>query len=287
MSKFVEGYVLNNRYRLDRRIAVGGMGEVWAVHDLALARTVACKMLKEELTGNPEFLERLRLEARNNAALSHPNVAQVYDYGEDGGTGYLVQELISGDPLNEILSKEPVLPLPKLLPIIYQTARGLYAAHLAGVVHRDVKPANILVDRATLRVKITDFGVSLGVNQVSMTATGMVMGTAQYLAPEQAIGKPATSASDIYSLGIILYESVVGRRPFTGTSAVEIAVAHVNKEVPELPSSVDKELAALILRMLDKDPLERPRTANTVARTADNVLHRVSGHRVADLVPGV
>ena len=144
-------------------------------------------------------------------------------------------ELVVGEPLSDLLEREPVLPARRLLPILAQTARALHAAHLAGVVHRDVKPGNILLGRGG-RVKITDFGVSLARNQVNMTATGMVMGTAQYLSPEQAVGKPATPLSDLYSLGIIAYEALVGHRPFTGPTAVDIAVAHVNNPVPPLPA---------------------------------------------------
>ena len=181
--------------------------------------------------------ERLRTEARNSAALSHPNIAQMYDYGEQNSSGYLVMELVMGEPMADLLEREPVLMPSKLLPILSQTARALHAAHLAGVVHRDVKPGNILIEPRG-GVKITDFGVSLAANQIPMTATGMVMGTAQYLSPEQAIGQAATGASDVYALGIVAYESVAGNRPFTGTTPVDIAVAHVNEKVPDRKSVV-------------------------------------------------
>src|SRR5690606_34140579 len=194
------GIALDGRYRLESKIAVGGMGEVWVAHDIALARDVAVKVLREEFAGDPGFLERFRTEARNAARLSHPGIAQPYDYGEVDGSGYIVMELVLGEPMSELLAREPVLPLDRLLPILAQTARALHAAHLAGVVHRDIKPGNILLGRSG-RVKITDFGVSLATNQISLTATGMVMGTAQYLSPEQALGRPATPSSDIYSLG--------------------------------------------------------------------------------------
>ena len=262
---------LNGRYRLVSKIATGGMGEVWVAHDEALARDVAVKVLREEFAGDPGFLERLRVEARNAASLSHPNIAQLYDYGEQDGSGYLVMELVLGEPLADLLEREPVLPARRLLPILAQTARALHAAHVGGVVHRDVKPGNILLGRGG-RVKITDFGVSLGTNQASMTATGMVMGTAQYLSPEQAIGKPAAPASDIYSLGIVAYEALVGHRPFTGATAVDIAVAHVNRPVPAMPSSVDKRLADLVMLMLSKDPEGRPRSAASLARILDELV---------------
>jgi len=264
------GLRLGGRYRLVRQIAVGGMGEVWVAHDESLARDVAVKVLRPEFAGNAEFLTRLRTEARNAASLSHPNIAQLYDYGEQDGLGFLVMELINGEPMSDLLERSPVLPLDRLLAILSQTARALHAAHVSGVVHRDVKPGNILLER-TGSVKITDFGVSLAANQVPMTATGMVMGTAQYLSPEQAVGRAATPSSDVYALGIIAYEALVGRRPFTGKTPVDIAVAHVNEEVPPLPSSVPPALGDLVTRMLAKDPSERPRSAAQLAKALDGL----------------
>ena len=264
---------LGGRYRLASRIAVGGMGEVWVAHDMALARDVAVKVLREEFAGDAGFLERFRTEARNSAQLSHPNIAQLYDYGEQEGSGFLVMELVLGEPMSDLLDRQPVLPTRRLLPILAQTARALHAAHVAGVVHRDVKPGNILLARSG-RVKITDFGISMASNQIPMTASGMVMGTAQYLSPEQAIGRAATPASDIYSLGIVAYEGLVGNRPFTGPTAVDIAVAHVNTPVPPLPSDIEPHLAALVMRMLAKEPEERPRSAASLARTLDGMLDR-------------
>lgn len=268
-----EGVALGARYRLVSRIAVGGMGEVWVAHDESLARDVAVKVLREEFAGDEGFLERFRTEARNCAQLSHPNIAQLYDYGEQDGSAFLVMELILGEPLSDLLDREPVLPTRRLLPILAETARALHAAHVAGVVHRDVKPGNILLSR-TGRVKITDFGISTATGRIPMTDSGMVMGTAQYLSPEQAIGKAATPASDIYSLGIVAYEALAGNRPFTGPTAVDIAVAHVNTPVPPLPPDVDPELAALVMRMLAKDPEERPRSAASLARVLDEIAVR-------------
>ncbi|WP_188037638.1 serine/threonine-protein kinase, partial [Actinotalea sp. JY-7885] len=264
---------LGGRYRLVSRIAVGGMGEVWVGHDEALARDVAVKVLREEFAGDAGFLERFRTEARNSAQLSHPNIAQLYDYGEQDGSGFLVMELVLGEPMSDLLDRQPVLPTRRLLPILAQTARALHAAHVAGVVHRDVKPGNILLARSG-RVKITDFGISTASNQIPMTASGMVMGTAQYLSPEQAIGRAATPASDVYSLGIVAYEALVGNRPFTGPTAVDIAIAHVNTPVPPLPGDIDPELSALVMRMLAKEPEARPRSAASLARMLDGMLDR-------------
>jgi eukaryotic-like serine/threonine-protein kinase len=268
-----EGVALGGRYRLVRPIAVGGMGEVWEGYDESLARPVAVKVLKAEFAGDAGFLERFRTEARNSAALSHANIAQLFDYGEQEGSAYLVIELVPGEPLSDLLEREPVLPVRRLLPILAQTARGLHAAHRAGVVHRDVKPGNILLGRGS-RVKITDFGVSQARDQMTMTATGMVMGTAQYLSPEQAVGKPATPLSDLYSLGIIAYEALVGHRPFTGPTAVDIAVAHVNDPVPPLPAAIEPRLAALVVRLLSKDPAARPASGAELAAELDLLVPR-------------
>lgn len=263
-----EGLTLGERYTLVRRIAMGGMGEVWVARDEKLAREIAVKVLREEYTGNEDFLRRLRTEARNSSTLVHPNIAQMFDYGEERGAGYLVMELVLGEPLADLLEREPVLQPARLLPILAQTARGLHAAHLAGVVHRDVKPGNILLEHSGT-VKITDFGVSVAQNQVPMTATGMVMGTAQYLSPEQAVGQSATGASDIYALGVVAYEATAGRRPFTGRTPVDIAIAHVNAPVPLLPTSVHPGLAETITKMLEKDPAQRISSADQLARHLD------------------
>ena len=267
------GAALGDRYRLERRLAVGGMGEVWQAYDESLTRPVAVKVLRDEYAGDSGFLNRFRTEARNSAALSHPNIATLLDYGEQGGSAYLVMELVIGEPLSDLLEREPVLAASHLIPILAQTARGLSCAHEAGVVHRDVKPGNILIARGG-RVKITDFGVSRATGQPTMTASGMVMGTAQYLSPEQAVGKPATPLSDLYSLGVVAYEALVGHRPFTGPTAVDIAVAHVNDPVPPLPPAIDKPLGAVVMRLLDKDPKKRPQSADELAELFDRLLAR-------------
>lgn len=281
------GVVLGGRYRLTRQIAVGGMGEVWAAHDESLARDIAIKVLREEYAGDTGFLERFRTEARNAGSLSHAGIAALFDYGEQDGSAFLAMELIVGEPMSDLLEREPVLPPRRLLPILAQTARALHAAHEAGVVHRDVKPGNILIT-PTGKVKITDFGVSLSSNQVPMTATGMVMGTAQYLSPEQAVGGPATAASDMYALGIVAYEALVGHRPFTGPTAVDIAVAHVNTPVPPLPPSVDRQIARLVMRLLAKDPADRPRTAEELADLFDALVPHTpaGGSPPVSIVPG-
>lgn len=277
------GVALGNRYRLERRIAVGGMGEVWQAYDETLGRPVAVKVLRDEFVGDSGFLARFRTEARNSAALSHPNIATLLDYGEQGGSAYLVQELIAGEPLSDVLERTPVMTAEALIPVLAQTARGLGAAHEAGVIHRDVKPGNILIARGG-RVKITDFGVSRSPGQPTLTASGMVMGTAQYLSPEQAVGRPATPLSDLYSLGVVAYEALVGHRPFTGPTAVDIAVAHVNDPVPPLPPSIDRGLGALVMRLLDKDPARRPQSADELSALFDRLTPRTPPSGVAVVV---
>ncbi len=259
------GTTLGGRYVLRSLLAVGGMGEVWRGIDSELDRPVAVKVLKEEAQNNEIFLKRFNNEARNAAGLMHPNIAQVYDYGDQSGTAYLVMELVEGEPLSTVLEREITVEEHRLVRMMIGTCRGLQAAHEAHVMHRDVKPGNLLIEGED-HVKITDFGVSRSKDQTSLTATGMVMGTAQYLAPELALGKPATPASDLYALGIIAYEAVVGKRPFTASSPVDIAIAQVNDSVPPLPSSVSPPLAALIMDLLEKNPRRRPSTAAELER---------------------
>uniref|UniRef100_UPI003B3A3B49 serine/threonine-protein kinase n=1 Tax=Pseudactinotalea sp. TaxID=1926260 RepID=UPI003B3A3B49 len=266
------GLQLGDRYELMERIAVGGMGEVWQAADLHLDRKVAAKVLRAEFAGDNSFLARMRAEARNAAGLSHINVTAMYDYGEQEGAGYLIMELVEGEPMSDLLTRERTLAPGQLLPILAQTARGLHAAHVAGVVHRDVKPSNLLIT-GDGTVKITDFGIALGANQAPMTAAGMVMGTAQYLPPEQAMGKAAQGVGDIYALGVIAYEALVGRRPFTGSTQVDIAFAHVNQPVPAMPDKIDPRVRDVVMSMLDKDPERRPRSGASLGRILD-ALHR-------------
>ncbi|MDR3108003.1 MAG: protein kinase, partial [Bifidobacteriaceae bacterium] len=254
------------RYRLVSRIAVGGMGEVWRAHDLAADSPVAIKVLRPEFTGDEASLHRLRTEAHNAAMLNHPNIARVYDYREEGGTGFLVLEFVPGQSLADVLAVQSTLPAHQLIDILHQCAEGLFAAHRAGVVHRDVKPGNILLGPGG-RVKLTDFGISICLGQAALTATGKVMGTAQYLAPEQALGKPATPAGDMYALGIIAYECLAGTRPFNTGGDVDIALAQVRQPPPPLPVWVDPPLRDLIYRLLAKDPARRPATCGELAHS--------------------
>jgi len=264
------GTTLGGRYVLRSLLAVGGMGEVWRGEDSELGRPVAVKVLKEGAAANETFLKRFTNEAKNAAGLAHENIAQVFDYGDQEGTAFLVMELVEGEPMSTILERERTIPEERLVRIMAGTAHGLSAAHDAGVMHRDIKPGNLLIAEEDL-VRITDFGVSRSTDQTTLTQTGMVMGTAQYLAPELALGKPATPASDLYAMGIIAYESVVGKRPFTAATAVDIAIAHVNETVPPLPAGVSPDLARLIMDLLEKNPRKRPRTARELLERLDGL----------------
>lgn len=261
---------LGGRYGLTERIAVGGMGEVWKAKDKVLGRTVAVKILKEEYTGDPGFLERFRAEARHTALLNHPGVANVFDYGEEDGSAYLVMELVPGEPLSNVIERDKTLPADLTLNYMAQTGRALAAAHAQGLVHRDVKPGNLIITPDN-RVKVTDFGIARLADQVPLTATGQVMGTAQYLAPEQATGQTATASSDLYSLGVIGYELLAGKRPFTGESQIAIALAQVNDPPPPLPKTVPVPAQAMIMCLLSKDPADRPANATTMAAAIDAI----------------
>lgn len=279
------GLTFGGRYELQSRIAIGGMGEVWAATDLVIGRQVAIKILKDEYLGDPGFLERFRAEARHAALVNHEGIANVFDYGEEEGSAYLVMELVPGEALSTILEREHVLSTDKVLDIVAQTAAALQAAHAAGLVHRDIKPGNLLITPDG-RVKITDFGIARIADQVPLTATGQVMGTVQYLSPEQASGHPASPTTDIYSLGIVAYEALAGRRPFTGESQVAIAMAQINETPPDLPVTVSEPVRNLVYACIAKNPADRPPSAAHLARAA-TALRRGDVQAAAAAVPAV
>ncbi|OBF23182.1 serine/threonine protein kinase [Mycobacterium kubicae] len=263
------GVTLSGRYRLQRLIATGGMGQVWEAVDSRLGRRVAVKVLKQEFSQDPEFIERFRAEARTTAMLNHPGIAQVHDYGEsqldgEGRTAYLVMELVNGEPLNSVLKRTGRLSLRHALDMLEQTGRALQVAHAAGLVHRDVKPGNIMIT-PTGQVKITDFGIAKAVDAAPVTQTGMVMGTAQYIAPEQALGHEATPASDVYALGVVGYEVVSGKRPFTGDGALTVAMKHIKEPPPPLPPELPPNVRELIEITLVKNPSQRYRSGGPFA----------------------
>jgi len=263
------GVTLSGRYRLQRLIATGGMGQVWEAVDSRLGRRVAVKVLKQEFSSDPEFLERFRAEARIVAMLNHPGIAAVHDYGEtdmdgEGRTAYLVMELVNGEPLNSVIRRSGRLSLRHALDMLEQTGRALQVAHTAGLVHRDVKPGNILIT-PNGQVKLTDFGIAKAVDAVPVTQTGMVMGTAQYIAPEQALGEDATAASDVYSLGVVGYEAVSGKRPFVGDGALTVAMKHIKETPAPLPADLPPNVRELIEITLVKNPGMRYRNGGQFA----------------------
>jgi eukaryotic-like serine/threonine-protein kinase len=269
----VTDYLLAGRYRLTDRIAAGGMGEVWRGEDVLLNRAVAVKLLPTGRAGDEPFLARFRAEARYAASLSHPGIARVYDYGESAETGgaYLVMELVKGEPLSAILTRAGRLSADATLDIVGQAARALDAAHQAGIVHRDIKPGNLLV-AAGGTTKITDFGIATAVAAAQashLTETGMVMGTAMYVSPEQATGAPVDAASDIYSLGVVAYECLSGHVPFMASEPLAIAFAHKHAPVPPLPPDVPPMVADLVYDMLAKTPGARPASVRVVADRAE------------------
>jgi hypothetical protein len=268
---------LAGRYELLELLATGGMGQVWRARDELLSRTVAVKVLRSEYAGDATFLARFRGEARHAALLSHENIAAVHDYGEVpspdgvGRLAYLVMELVDGESLSELLTREGPLDVPRTLALLRQTAAALAAAHAAGVVHRDVKPGNVLVSPDG-RVTVTDFGIAWSAASVPLTQTGQVVGTAHYLAPEQAEGEKATPASDVYALGMIAYECLAGRRAFDGDNAVQIALRQI-RDVPDpLPEEVPEAVRDLVGRMLLKDPARRLADGAAVRAAVDDVL---------------
>jgi serine/threonine protein kinase len=267
-----------HRYRLDSRIATGGMGEVWRATDTTLGRTVAVKLLKNEYADDATFRSRFSSEAQHAAALHHPGVAAVYDFGEasptDGGgpRSYLVMELVDGQPLSALIHPGQPLDPDVTRDLMAQAGDAIGAAHAAGIIHRDVKPANLLVtpDR---RVKITDFGIARATEGMALTQTGQVMGTPQYLSPEQAQGGQATPASDVYSLGVVTFECLTSRRPFVGETPIATALAHLREPVPPLPPDVPADLAAVVTRALAKDPAERFPDATAYAAALRDPAH--------------
>ncbi|MEU4781889.1 serine/threonine-protein kinase, partial [Micromonospora sp. NPDC023633] len=264
--------VLSGRYRLDERVATGGMGDVWQGKDLVLGRQVAVKVLLPALVSDPDFIARFRAEARIMAALRHPGIVQVFDCGEDdlpdgGRADYLVMEFVTGQPLSKRIEAAGHLDVAETMAIVAQVAQALHAAHLGGIVHRDVKPSNLLVQEDG-SVVLVDFGVARSTNVTSITSTNAVPGTALYMAPEQAAGRPVSGATDIYALGAVAYCCLSGSPPFTGDNPLQVAVRHLDDEPPELPHDVPEAVRALVSRALAKDPADRFSSAAAMAEAA-------------------
>jgi eukaryotic-like serine/threonine-protein kinase len=276
------GTLLAGRYRLAGRIASGAIGEVWRATDLVLSRPVAVKRLRDGYAGQPEAMARFRAEARHAGALSHPGIAQVYDYGEADPPSppFLVMEFVDGPSLAGLLDGGPLDP-GDAMDVLAQVAAGLAAAHTAGLVHRDIKPANLLV-APDGQVKITDFGIAHTAGSAQLTRTGTMVGTPSYLAPERAAGASATPASDLYSLGVVGYECLAGRPPFQGTP-MEVVAACQRAPVPPLPAAVPAGVTALIMELTAKDPAARPASASQVAARAARLRDALRDSPVATL----
>ncbi len=252
------GTIVDGRYKVSHRLGSGGMADVYCAEDLQLGRMIALKLLYRRFAEDAEFVERFRREASSAAGLQHPNVVSIYDRGEWDGTSYIAMEFIDGRTLKQLIQQEAPLDPPRAGELTIQVLRAARFAHKRGVIHRDLKPHNVMVD-ADGRAKVTDFGIAKA-GASEMTQTGSIMGTAQYLSPEQAQGLQVSAASDLYSVGILLYELLTGRVPFEGESAVAIALKQVN-EAPVPPSqlnpAVGKALDNVVLRALEKEPARR------------------------------
>lgn len=260
--------VLNARYRLEEKIGEGGMAVVYRGSDLVLNRPVAIKVLRWQFAADQNFLRRFEREAQAAARLSHPNIVSVYDVGRDDGLRYIVMEYVAGSTLKELIAQRAPLPLENVIHIVRQVAAALDYAHQQGLVHRDIKPQNILVDERGI-VKVTDFGIAKGLSDISLTEAGLGMGTIHYVSPEQARGEPATPASDIYSLGIVLFEMLTGRLPFEADSPIGLAMKHVHEPPPsprQFNPTIPPTVEAIILRALAKNPRQRFPTAGALAQ---------------------
>jgi serine/threonine-protein kinase len=275
---------LSERYRLEGRIGQGGMAVVYSGIDTVLRRRVAVKVLREQLAADADFVQRFYTEAQHAAKLSHPNIVNIYDVGREGENYFIVMELVDGATLGEMIEKDGALPEPVAIDFAAQICSGLAYAHRQGLLHRDVKPANILITKDDV-VKLSDFGIARAVTTqtMTMTAPGLVMGSVYYLSPEQAQGHELRETSDLYSLGVVLYQMLTGKLPYTGESPVTVALKHVSSPIPALDAEdvpISPALAAIVRKLLQKDPSDRFQSAVEVAKALrearDNPLVAVS-----------
>ncbi len=276
MSRLEPDQLLGGRYRLERRVASGGMADVWAAQDDVLQRQVAVKVMRPDPGNEKLFALRFRDEALHAAALLHANIATVFDYGEDDNLAFLVMELVDGKPLSQLIREQGPFPAEQVRSMLGQCALALGVAHEAKVVHRDVKPANILVREDGL-VKLTDFGIARAVDGSGHTRAGDLLGTPSYISPEQALGRAATGASDLYALGVVGHEMLSGSKPFEKPTPIATALSHVNEDPPELPDDVPEDLAGVIEHLLAKDPRDRPENARAVAIRLGLADHEIIG----------
>lgn len=254
-----KGQKINDRYEIIKSIGEGGMANVYLAHDIILDRDVAIKVLRGDLSGDDKFVRRFQREALAASSLSHPNIVEMYDVGEDNGTYYIVMEYINGKTLKQLIKKRGALSLSECVDIMLQLTDGVDHAHASYIIHRDLKPQNIMIEDNG-EVKITDFGIAMALNNTQLTQTNSVMGSVHYLPPEQASGKGATVKSDIYSLGIMLFELLTGTLPFKGDNAVEIAFKQIKDDIPsvrEINPNIPQSLENIVLRATAKNPKNR------------------------------
>jgi serine/threonine protein kinase len=287
----VEERVFNNRYRLDRKLGEGGMATVYCGTDTLLRRRVAIKVLREQYAADDEFVRRFYQEAESAAKLSHPNIVNTYDVGRQDDTYFIVMELVDGNSLGEIIAADGRLPEPVAIDYAAQIANGLAYAHRQGLLHRDVKPANVLVTKDDV-VKLSDFGIARAVSQQTMALTkpGLVMGSVYYLSPEQAQEHEVHETADLYALGVVLYQMLTGKLPYTGESPVTVALKHIGDPVPRInirETGVSPALAAIVNRLLQKNPEHRFASASELATALREARERpaVAGYRIADDAP--
>ena len=273
MSTLV-GMCLNGRYRLDAQIGSGGMSTVFRAFDITLERRVAVKLMHREIASDSDQLERFRREARSVAQLSHPHIVGVIDAGEEDGRPYIVLEYVEGETLKERIRRMGRLPIDEAIAYSIEIARALGAAHARQIVHRDIKPQNVLVDEEG-SAKVTDFGIARSLEEDGLTADGRVLGTTDYVSPEQALGHDVDGQSDIYSLGVVLYEMLTGDVPFHGENQVSVAMKHVREDLPDVQlvrPEVSARLAAVLDRMTDKDLAHRHPDAATLEADLEDAL---------------
>lgn len=277
-----KGQKINDRYEIIKTIGEGGMANVYLANDTILERKVAIKVLRGDLSNDEKFIRRFKREALSVSNLSHPNIVEVYDVGEEEGNYYIVMEYIEGKTLKQLLQKRGALTLTEVLDIMSQLTDGIAHAHEAYIIHRDIKPQNIMIEDNGL-IKITDFGIAMALNSTQLTQTNSVMGSVHYLPPEQANGKGSTVKSDIYSLGILMYELITGSVPFKGDTAVEIALKHMKEKIPSIRKqnpTIPQSVENIILKATAKNPKNRYDSAREMYKDINTAMERTNEKRL-------